>query len=151
PIGFKGECRGMSQSINLSEYRSLNEQEVVDYVRRLPHLFAEGADLVSREIGDGNINFVYHIVDQSESIGGKVKGVIVKQALPYVRSIGDTWPLSIDRARIECEALQWEGLLAPGLVPEVYHFDRDLALVVMEDLTSHVIMRKGLMEGQRYP
>jgi 5-methylthioribose kinase len=38
-------------------------------------------------VGDGNINFVY-IVE------GPNGGVCVKQALPYVRCVGESWPLT---------------------------------------------------------
>ncbi|UFJ39750.1 S-methyl-5-thioribose kinase [Brevibacillus humidisoli] len=127
-------------------YRALSEQEAVEYVRALPGLFAQGAELVSREIGDGNLNLVFHICDNK---GGK--SVIVKQALPYARVVGESWPLTLDRARIESEALRIQYKYAPDLVPEVYHYDEELALTVMEDLSDHIIMRKGLIEGNRYP
>jgi 5-methylthioribose kinase len=37
------------------------------------------------------------------------------------------------------------------LVPKIYAYDRDLALIVMEYLSPHVIMRKGLIRGIEYP
>jgi 5-methylthioribose kinase len=45
--------------------------------------------------------------------------VCLKQSLPYVRCVGEGWPLSQDRARIEAEALQLEQKLCPEHVPEV--------------------------------
>jgi 5-methylthioribose kinase len=127
-------------------YRALTEQEAVEYVKALPGLFSEGAELSSREIGDGNLNLVFHI--REEATG---KSVIVKQALPYARVVGESWPLTVDRARIESEALRIQHKYVPDLVPEVYHFDAELALTVMEDVSDHVIMRKGLIAGNRYP
>lgn len=127
-------------------YRALTEQEAVAYVRTLPGLFAADADLASREIGDGNLNLVFHIRDDKSG-----KSVIVKQALPYARIVGESWPLTLDRARIESEALRLQHKYVPGLVPEVYHYDAELALTVMEDLSDHIIMRKGLIAGKRYP
>lgn len=127
-------------------YRPLTEQEAVAYVKALPNLFAEGTELSSHEIGDGNLNLVFHI--RQDSTG---KSVIVKQALPYARVVGESWPLTLDRARIESEALRIQYQYVPNLVPQVYHFDADLALTVMEDVSDHVIMRKGLIEGNRYP
>ncbi len=112
--------------------------------RSLNSLFPEDAKLICREIGDGNLNLVFHITDGARS-------VILKQALPYAKVVGESWPLTLDRARIESEALMLEGRLAPGLVPAVYKYDGELALTVMEDLSDHVIMRRGLMEGERYP
>jgi 5-methylthioribose kinase len=128
-------------------YRTLTEQEAVEYARKIPSLFPQDARLVSREIGDGNLNFVFHIKDE----GPSGKSIIFKQALPYVRVIGDSWPLTLDRARIESEALILENELCPGSVPRVYHYDTDLALIVMEDLSDYEIMRKGLVERKRYP
>lgn len=127
-------------------YRALTEQEAVAYVRTLPGLFAADADLASREIGDGNLNLVFHIRDDKSG-----KSVIVKQALPYARIVGESWPLTLDRARIESEVLRLQHKYVPGLVPEVYHYDAELALTVMEDLSDHIIMRKGLIAGKRYP
>ncbi len=40
-----------------------------------------------REVGDGNINFVY-------ILEGPTGGLCVKQALPYVRIVGESWPLT---------------------------------------------------------
>ncbi|GED35018.1 S-methyl-5-thioribose kinase [Brevibacillus centrosporus] len=127
-------------------YRALTEQEAVEYVKALPGLFTEGATLVSSEIGDGNLNLVFDI--REEATG---KSVIVKQALPYARVVGESWPLTVDRARIESEALRLQHKYVPDLVPEVYHFDQELALTVMENVGDHIIMRKGLIEGNRYP
>lgn len=127
-------------------YRALSEQEAVEYVRTLPGLFAEGAGLASTEIGDGNLNLVFHV--REEATG---KSVIVKQALPYARIVGESWPLTLDRSRIESEALQIQAKFVPELVPAVYHHDSELALTVMEDVSDHILLRKGLIQGNRYP
>ncbi|WP_400162611.1 S-methyl-5-thioribose kinase [Brevibacillus sp. TJ4] len=127
-------------------YRALTEKEAVEYVKGIPGLFSEGAQFSSREIGDGNLNLVFDI--REEATG---KRVIVKQALPYARVVGESWPLTVDRARIESEALQLQHKYVPDLVPQVYHFDKELALTVMEHVGDHVIMRRGLIEGNTYP
>ncbi|UJF34680.1 S-methyl-5-thioribose kinase [Paenibacillus hexagrammi] len=130
----------------MSNYRPLSEAEAIEYARQIPELFSPGAELVSREIGDGNLNLVFHISEPSTG-----KSIILKQALPYAKVVGESWPLTLDRARIESEALQIEESLCPDLVPHVYAYEKDLALTVMEDLSDHVIMRRGLIEGNRYP
>jgi 5-methylthioribose kinase len=61
---------------------------------------------------DGNINFVYLIT-------GPAGGLCVKESLPYVRCVGESWPLSRDRCRIEAEALRLQHRLAPEHVPKV--------------------------------
>ncbi|WEK55281.1 MAG: S-methyl-5-thioribose kinase [Candidatus Cohnella colombiensis] len=130
----------------MSQYHPLNETEAISIAKSLNHIFTSDSELVCQEIGDGNLNLVFHVTQPSSG-----KGIIVKQALPYAKVVGESWPLTLDRARIESEALQTEGKLAPGLVPEVYLFDATLALTVMEDLSDHVIMRRGLIEGGVYP
>lgn len=121
-------------------------QDAIELAKTLPGPFATDANLECREIGDGNLNLVFHITDQNSD-----KSIIIKQALPYAKVVGESWPLSLVRARIEREILQEEYRLCPGMVPEVYHYDDDLALTVMEDLSDHVIMRKGLIDGGTYP
>jgi 5-methylthioribose kinase len=127
-------------------YHALTEDQVKEYALNLPNLFPTDAHLTSREIGDGNLNLVFHLQDQTSG-----KSVIFKQALPYARVVGESWPLTLDRARIESEALIKQRELCPTLVPEVYHYDADLALTIMEDLSDHVILRKGLTDGNQYP
>ena len=54
---------------------------------------------------------------------------MAKQALPYVRCVGESWPLTLDRATFEYLALKEQRRLVPDKVPEVYHFDKDKALI----------------------
>jgi len=97
-----------------------------------------------REVGDGNLNLVF-IVE------GERDGVVVKQALPYVRLVGESWPLPLERSWFEFSALSEQARHAPRLTPEIFHFDRPQAMIVMEYLRPHVIMRKGLIRGIEYP
>ncbi|WP_119392834.1 S-methyl-5-thioribose kinase [Taklimakanibacter lacteus] len=97
-----------------------------------------------QEVGDGNLNLVF-------IVGGPRGAVIVKQALPYVRLVGDSWPLPLSRSYYEHLALVEQTKHVPKLVPKIFHYDRNLALIVMEYLTPHIIMRKGLIRGIEYP
>jgi 5-methylthioribose kinase len=126
-------------------YQPLDEQGAITYALKLD-LFLGNSMLDCREIGDGNLNLVFHI---SDKVSGK--SIIMKQALPYVRVVGESWPLTLDRARIESQALIIQDSICPGLVPKVYHYDKDLALTVMEDLSTHLIVRKGLAARKSYP
>jgi 5-methylthioribose kinase len=75
----------------------------------------------------------------------------LKQALPYVRLVGESWPLPLSRAHYEYLALSKQADLAPGLVPALLHHNETLALTVMELLEPHIIMRKGLVAAAQYP
>ncbi|TPL83030.1 S-methyl-5-thioribose kinase [Mesorhizobium sp. B2-3-13] len=97
-----------------------------------------------REVGDGNLNLVF-IVE------GASGGAIVKQALPYVRLVGDSWPLPLKRSFFEYHALTRQEARAPGSVPAIYYFDEVQALIIMEYLSPHIILRRALIEGRQLP
>ncbi|WP_315926559.1 S-methyl-5-thioribose kinase [Mesorhizobium sp. SP-1A] len=98
-----------------------------------------------REVGDGNLNLVF-IVE------GPKGAAVVKQALPYVRLVGESWPLPLKRSFFEYHALvRQEARAGKGSVPAIYHFDEAQALIVMEYLSPHVILRKALIEGRELP
>jgi 5-methylthioribose kinase len=130
------------------DYRILHEAALRDYLAEQPDLVTLlGAEPVSwsiTEVGDGNLNLVF-------IVKGDRGGVAVKQALPYVRLVGESWPLPLSRAHYEYLALSRQAQLAPGLVPALLHHDEALALTVMELLEPHIIMRKGMVAGTQYP
>ncbi|WP_422365726.1 S-methyl-5-thioribose kinase [Pelagibius sp.] len=129
-------------------YAPKDEDSLPAYLAGAPAVAARlggaQADWRVREVGDGNLNLVF-IVD------GPAGGVAVKQALPYVRLVGESWPLPLSRAHFEQMALATQAKHAPGLVPEVLHYDETLALIVMELLRPHIIMRQGMIKAIRYP
>ena len=130
------------------EYRILREADLRDYLAPYPAVAARlggsPAAWSIGEVGDGNLNLVF-------IVKGASGGIAVKQALPYVRLVGESWPLPLSRAHYEHQALTVQGRLAPGLVPALLHHDPALALTAMELLEPHIIMRKGLIAGTRYP
>ncbi len=93
------------------EYFLMKPADVLDYARERLAIFDPKADLECKEIGDGNLNYIFRVWDKNSDTS-----VIIKQAGHYAR-ISDAFKLSPDRNRIETEMLQLEGKLAPGLVP----------------------------------
>ena len=78
--------------------------------------------------------------------------VLRVQALPYIRCIGESWPMTKERAYFEATALREQRRWCSDHVPEVYHFDREMALIGMRYLEPpHIILRKGLIAGIEYP
>lgn len=127
----------------LSTYEPLTEEAAIKLAARL---FPEGAILKCQEIGDGNLNYVFRVSDSKSE-----KGVIIKQALPYAKVVGESWPLTLKRAAIEAAALRKHSEFAAVLVPEVYGTDETLAYTIMEDLSHLTIAREGLIQGKNYP
>lgn len=126
-------------------YTALTEETAVAYAQKSTTLFAEGAQLECREIGDGNLNMVFRVRDTRSGTS-----VIIKQSLPYAR-IDDSIAAPLDRARIESEMLVLHDRNCPGLAPKIHHYDREMYAIIMEDLADHVVLRKGLIEGVKYP
>lgn len=101
----------------------------------------------SREVGDGNLNLVFIVSNKAGS-----QGVVVKGALPYVRMIGESWPLALNRIFFEYSALLEEARWVPEFVPKVFRFSEKHAAIIMEYLPPpHIILRKGLIQGVEYP
>lgn len=95
------------------------------------------------EVGDGNLNFVFIVKDKNGD------GIVLKQALPYVRLVGPSWPMSPDRARIEYETTKTHSLAAKNLVPEIYFYDPARFIIAMEDLSDHTVWRTSLNQGEQ--
>jgi 5-methylthioribose kinase len=129
-------------------YRALSDGSLPDVLASVPQVCDQLGGAPSQwsvqEVGDGNLNLVF-------IVRGPQGSVVVKQALPYVRLVGDSWPLPLSRSYYEHMALTEQARHVPKLVPKIYHYDRDLALIIMEYLTPHIIMRKGLIQGIEYP
>ncbi|WP_203290044.1 S-methyl-5-thioribose kinase [Metabacillus sp. cB07] len=129
---------------NYQSYEPLTESAAVTLALRLG-LFEEKSVLSCTEIGDGNLNLVFRITDQTN------KGLIIKQALPYAKVIGESWPLTLDRARIESSAMLKQSETAGEYVPKIYYSDETLAITAMEDLSHLQIARAGLIGGKEFP
>jgi 5-methylthioribose kinase len=132
------------------EFEALTSSELAAYLRRVPAvnaLLGDDSELDVVEVGDGNLNYVYFV----SSTKAPQKSVVVKQAPPFLRLAGESWPLTRQRMEHEVAALRRFGALCPQHVPEVYHADSELFLMVMQRLASHRILRQGLKDGIVYP
>ncbi|WP_192458959.1 S-methyl-5-thioribose kinase [Musicola keenii] len=130
----------------MSLYRTFTAQDAVQYARQFGGVADPQSLIDAEEVGDGNLNLVFKIRDAQG-----ISRVIVKQALPYVRCVGESWPLTLDRARIEAETLLLHARYCPQHTVTVLHHDPQLAVMVQEDLSDHEIWRRGLVQGRDYP
>ena len=129
----------------MSDYEHLTVDSCVEYIRstsELRDLVDVDAISTIEEVGDGNLNLVFIVKD----VNGQ--GVVLKQALPYVRLVGPEWPMTPDRARLEAEAMEAHSTLAPSAVPVLHHFNPERFIIAMEDLSDHVVWRTALNEGR---
>ncbi|CAN5284929.1 S-methyl-5-thioribose kinase [soil metagenome] len=96
------------------------------------------------EVGDGNLNLVFIVTGARGSI-------VVKQALPYVRVVGESWPMARERATFEYHALTRLGARDPGRLPAMVLFDPEQSMQIMEHVSPHVILRRELIAGKTFP
>ncbi|MCH9740032.1 MAG: S-methyl-5-thioribose kinase [Epsilonproteobacteria bacterium] len=129
-------------------YKILTIDTIKAYILNIPEIksYLEDGDIEISEIGDGNVNFVYIVTNKDNQ-----KSLIVKQAVPYLRIAGEGFPLSRERINYEIRALQFYEKLVPNLVPKIYYADEVMSLVIMQNLSKHIIMRKGLISTTYYP
>ncbi len=127
------------------KYFLMQEKDVIEYVKEKTSYFPVNAVLNCKEIGDGNLNYVFRVSDDISK-----RSLIVKQAGDQLR-ISKDMSLTRDRGRIEANILKLQGKLCPGLVPEVYLYDEIMSAIIMEDMIGHTMMRTGLMNHEIYP
>lgn len=131
-------------------YQILSSETLPDYilsVDRCKDVLGDGEDLVVSEIGDGNLNYVYRV----ERPGKDKRSLIVKQAVPYLRMVGEAWPLNKDRMITEIRALEAYNRIAPDFVPDIYHADEDMCVLIMEDLGEVKVLRYEMIDGVEFP
>ncbi|KKO44539.1 methylthioribose kinase [Arsukibacterium ikkense] len=128
----------------MSEYKTFSADEAMAFADKHSELFGDHSKLTAKEFGDGNLNLVFRVEND------KGTSLIVKQALPYARCVGESWPLTTDRARIEAEVLKMHHRFCPGHTVEVRYFDPVACAILMEDLKAYRILRTELNAGKKF-
>ena len=125
------------------EHFLLDCDEVISYVKE-KNLFSENANLTVKEIGDGNINYIFKVENKIDG-----KSIVLKQADKLLRSSGR--PLDLARSKIEANILRIENNLAPHFVPEIYFYDEIMCVLAMEDISEYKNLRTELVAGKIFP
>ncbi|MEE2025520.1 S-methyl-5-thioribose kinase [Alkalimonas mucilaginosa] len=129
----------------MSDYQTFTADDARQFALSHSDTFRDSDKLEAEEFGDGNLNLVFRVKNQQG------RSLIVKQALPYARCVGESWPLTIDRARIEAEVLLRHGRICPEHTVQVLHYDAAKAAILMEDLGQLTILRSELVAGKQFP
>ncbi|WP_248958605.1 S-methyl-5-thioribose kinase [Sphaerisporangium perillae] len=102
-----------------------------------------GGPLTVREVSDGNLNRIFLVRRDPD-----VPGLAVKQALPWVRVHGESWPLTPYRAAAEARAYEHLARVAPEFVPAYHGYDPATFTLVMEDLGDLDVLRAASIAGR---
>ncbi|MFG2468078.1 S-methyl-5-thioribose kinase [Streptomyces canus] len=125
-------------------YRILETDDIPAYLSERGH-WEDLDDIVVREVSDGNMNRVF----LAASADG-TRSLAVKQALPWVRVAGPSWPMNPDRADAEARAYEQIAKVAPDEIPAVHGYDSENYALVMEDMSDLEVLRTLLNEGASY-
>jgi 5-methylthioribose kinase len=132
------------------EYYQLKKNNLIGYLQSLPknqQRFTSFDNLDVQEINDGNMNYAF-VVTNTLDLN---QSVFVKQAPPYIKVLGEDWPLTRQRMTAEINALNYQSSVCPEMVPEVYYQSEGLSVLVMQNLNKHTILRTELVQGQYLP
>ena len=121
-------------------YKMFDQEGAADYILGKGFFADSKGPLVSREIGDGNMNYIYRI-----SCGEK--SLILKQAGEATR-LSSGKNISRKRNQREARALIRQNEIVPGSTPKVYLYDEIMNCMVMEDMKDYTVMRQALLDGR---
>lgn len=130
-------------------YKILDRNNIVEYINSIDEIknyFSEDK-LYIDEIGDGNLNYVFIV----KSIQNPKRALILKQAVPYLRCVGEEYPLSRERMTFEIRALNKFSETTPNYIPKLYNVSEEMSCVIMQFLDKHIIMREGMINKTIYP
>lgn len=116
---------------------------ILDFVKNETNYFKDTDNLAMIEIGDGNVNYIYRLYNEDQSM-------IIKFSDDHVRSNANR-KLSSSRNKIEYNILKKQGELSGGLVPKLYGFSEEKKLIAMEDLTGYKVLRIALEKKMIFP
>ncbi|WP_405766233.1 S-methyl-5-thioribose kinase [Streptomyces sp. NBC_01538] len=125
-------------------YRILEPADIPAYLNERGH-WPDPSDIEVREVSDGNMNRVF----LARSTDG-TRSLAVKQALPWVRVAGPSWPMSPERADAEARAYGQVAKVAPDKIPAILGYDPEHYALVMEDMSDLEVLRTLLNEGASY-
>lgn len=126
-----------------TKYEILTPATIPAYIDSMRNLegIVDTSTLEVAEVGDGNLNLVFVCRDAAGN------GICLKQSLPYVRLVGESWPLTPERVIAEARGLAAAAELTPHLIPAYYGVDTNRHILAMENLMGWETWRGELNDG----
>lgn len=114
-----------------------DKNSLINYIKNFS-FFDKNDILDVKEIGDGNLNYIFRISNSSNF------SIIVKQSNLYGRTNSKN-KISTKRTEIEYNILNFLYDISPNYSPKVYFYDKEYNCFIMEDLKDYIILRKHLL------
>nr|MBQ6739470.1 hypothetical protein [Synergistaceae bacterium] len=140
----------------VSDVKDVSKADIEQYVKA-HNIFDANADLKIINLSDqeggraeGFVNLVFRVQDLNSK-----KSVIVKHVTAYtrarLRATGKDHPVYTARFDFEVRSIILMREIFKDIAPEIYLIDRNLRLIVMEDLGHLETLRFALADGKTYP
>ncbi|RCR54964.1 hypothetical protein, partial [Vibrio harveyi] len=123
----------------MSQYLLMSKEKAAKIVKN--HFNLNG-DLIVEEISGGNMNVIFRVTNN------KGFSTIVKHSPPYIRCIGEEWPLTQNRIITEYYSLDDFASINPKHVVKIYALNRDENVILMEYLEGYVPWREFLIHNK---
>jgi len=125
-----------NKSIYLS-YSILDPINIPNYLATIFDASYQHVNVV--EIGDGNVNNVFRINKAKDSL-------IIKQAVPYLKCIGEEFALKLKRVKYEILYYRYVSKIYNKNIPQIYYADdRTMMLFCMQDLKDCIILSRAII------
>jgi 5-methylthioribose kinase len=92
------------------------------------------------EFAGGNMNYTFLY----KSLNNQ-RFVIAKMAPPYVKCMGESWPMASQRILFEARTCELYNEIVPELVPELLYFDENESVLLMEYIPQNDTLRDYLI------
>lgn len=140
----------------VGDVKDVSKADIEQYVKA-HNIFDANADLKIINLSDqeggraeGFVNLVFRVQDLNSK-----KSVIVKHVTAYtrarLRTTGKDHPVYTARFDFEVRSIILMREIFKDIAPEIYLIDRNLRLIVMEDLGHLETLRFALADGKTYP
>ncbi|GBL00075.1 methylthioribose kinase [Vibrio harveyi] len=123
----------------MSQYLLMSKEKAAKIVKN--HFNLNG-DLIVEEISGGNMNVIFRVTNN------KGFSTIVKHSPPYIRCIGEEWPLTQNRIITEYYSLDDFASINPKHVVKIYALNRDENVILMEYLEGYIPWREFLIHNK---
>ncbi|WP_050926180.1 S-methyl-5-thioribose kinase [Vibrio harveyi] len=123
----------------MSQYLLMSKEKAAKIVKN--HFNLNG-DLIVEEISGGNMNVIFRVTNN------KGFSTIVKHSPPYIRCIGEEWPLTQNRIITEYYSLDDFASINPKHVVKIYALNRGENVILMEYLEGYVPWREFLIHNK---
>ncbi|MEP1386023.1 MAG: S-methyl-5-thioribose kinase [Paraglaciecola sp.] len=130
-------------------YFQLNAENLVSFLASLPEMqshFSSFQNLGVTEITDGNMNYAFVV----SNLDNPEESVFCKQSPPYIKVLGEEWPLTRQRMTAEIEALSFQAKVSPSTAPKIYYQSEVLSILILENLQGYNILRDELIKGHYF-